>query len=90
MIDVGVHTKGYVVPEEIPECCAECPFRSKSEEFSVGKGVYKKICHCLLAPEENEDPWRDIEWTCHNKEKWCPLKTVEEYLQSKGEKDAES
>ena len=83
---MGKHVKGYVVPEEIPECCAECPFRSQSEEIPVGRGVYKKICRCLLAPEEIEDPWRDLEWTCDHKEEWCPLKTVEEYLQSKGEK----
>ena len=66
----------YLVPLDIPECCAECFFRSPYEEISVNVGIYKKISRCYLAPEEIEDPWRDIVWSCKNKERWCPLKKV--------------
>lgn len=66
----------YVVPLEMPECCAECPFHAPYEELSVQTGLYKKISRCVIAPEEIEDPHRDIVWMCNNKEKWCPLKEM--------------
>lgn len=69
---------GYIVPLEMPQTCIECPFRSHDEEFSVGTGLYKKINRCLIAPEEIEDPYRDLIWQIDNKEKWCPLKAFDE------------
>lgn len=78
--------KGYVVPESIPRYCADCPFRSKYEELMVEPGLYKKISRCVFTPDEIEDPYRDIVWILDNKEEWCPLKTVEEYIKLKGEK----
>lgn len=72
-------SKGFVVPEELPSCCAECPFHSPYELIMVKKGLYKKIARCLFAHEEIEDPYRDIIWMLDHKEEWCPLKSIEEY-----------
>ena len=70
-------SKGILVLD-IPDCCAECYFRSELEEFIMGKGFYKKISRCRLAPETVEDPWRDITWQMEHKESWCPFKPVPE------------
>lgn len=70
-------SKGFVVPEEMPSCCAECPFHTEYEEWSVEPGLYKKIARCIFAPEENEDPYRDILWMLDHKEEWCPLIPIE-------------
>lgn len=69
-----------IVPMEMPATCGECPFCGDTQELAIGKGVYKKIGRCRLAPEEIEDPWRDIYWQVFNKEKWCPL---EEYVDNR-------
>ena len=66
----------YIVPTEIPKCCAECPFRTPYEEQLVKIGLYRKISHCVFAPEEIDDIYRDIVWMCDNKEEWCPLKEM--------------
>ena len=63
----------YIVPLEMPKTCSECFFLSKSEYIGIGKGLYKRICCCNLAPENIQDPYRTFEWFCDNKEKWCPL-----------------
>ena len=69
---------GYIVPLEMPQTCGDCPFRSSDKELNVGTGLYKRINRCLIAPEEIEDPYRDEFWQIANKEKWCPLKAIEE------------
>ena len=66
----------YIVPIDIPECCYECPFHAPLQESPVGKGLYRKISHCLFSSEEIEDPWRSLDWMLNNKEEWCPLKEV--------------
>lgn len=66
-----------IVPDlNMPENCLECMFRVPTEELSVGNGMYKKISHCMFAPDELEDPWHSLQWMLHNKEKYCPLKEV--------------
>lgn len=62
-----------IVPIDMPETCGECLFCGDIQELSVDKGLYKKIARCKLAPNDIEDPWRDIYWQSHNKENWCPL-----------------
>lgn len=68
-------SKGIIVLD-IPNCCAECYFCSKSQEVIVEAGLYKKISRCRLAPDDAEDLWRDIRWQLKNKESWCPIKPV--------------
>lgn len=63
----------YIVPLEIPKTCIECFLLSEPEYISVGKGLHKRICCCKLAPENIQDPYRNAEWFCDNKEKWCPF-----------------
>lgn len=67
-----------IVPIEMPETCLDCPFRNGPIEIPVGDGLYKKISYCRFAPEEIEDPWRNVQWQANNKEDWCPLAPVEE------------
>lgn len=67
-----------IVPIEMPGTCAVCPFRTPSEYFSAGDGLYKKISHCQFAPDWVEDPWRNINWQIYNKEDWCPLEPAKE------------
>lgn len=62
-----------IAPVEMPYTCSECHFRSRIEEFMFEPGLYKKISRCLLAPDDVEDPWRDITWQVNHKETWCPL-----------------
>lgn len=66
----------YIVPLEIPKCCAECPFHSPYEEIYIKQGLYKKISSCIIAPKEKESICHDIVWMCENKEEWCPLKEM--------------
>jgi hypothetical protein len=63
----------YIVPLDIPKCCAECPFRTSYEEIVVEKGLYQKISRCFFQTEI-DDPYRSNIWMMANKEKWCPLK----------------
>lgn len=74
----------YIVPLEMPQTCFECFLLSEPEYIGVGKGLYKRICRCKLAPENIQDPYRNVEWFCDNKEKWCPLI---ENTHTKGEDD---
>lgn len=67
-----------IVPIEMPEACAECPFREPIEYFPAGGGLYKKFSCCYFAPDPLEDPWRDIRWQMKNKEDWCPLELAED------------
>ena len=67
-----------IVPMDMPNTCGECIFFGDTQELSLGKGIYKKIARCILAPENMEDPWRDIYWQIYNKEEWCPLKKIED------------
>lgn len=68
----------YIVPMEMPKTCIDCPFISKAEEVSAGiGGIYKKICRCIIAPEEIEDPYYNLHWLINNKPEWCPLKDKE-------------
>ena len=62
---------------EAPRTCSECPFRGDPELFSVAPNLFKYISRCLLAPEELEDPWRDIGWQLENKENFCPIINTE-------------
>ncbi len=64
----------YIVPSELPTCCADCFFHTSYEDISVGNGLYKKISRCIFAPERIEDPWRNVTWMIENKEEWCPIK----------------
>lgn len=65
---------GVFIPNiEMPCNCLECWFRSPSEELKVDVGLYKKISRCLLAPEDIEDPWRDVTWQMSHREEFCPL-----------------
>lgn len=68
-------SKGIVILD-IPDCCAECYFRSQYEEMAIGGGLYKKFSKCWLAPDTIDDPYRDILWQVNNKELWCPIKPV--------------
>lgn len=77
-----------IVPIEMPGTCSECPFRTPSEYFHMGDGLYKKISRCQFAPESLEDPWRNINWQIYNREDWCPLKPAEaEDTMTKFERD---
>lgn len=67
-----------IVPIEMPETCALCPFREPSEFFPAGDGLYKKFSCCIFAPDSLEDPWRDVRWQVNNKEDWCPLESAKE------------
>lgn len=67
-----------IVPIDMPETCMDCPFRSGLIEIPVKHGLYKKVSHCRFAPEEIEDPWRNIYWQRDNREDWCPLEPVED------------
>lgn len=58
---------------EMPSNCLECQFISKLEEIPVGEFLYKKIGHCVFAPDSIEDPWRDVTWLMRYKEDYCPL-----------------
>lgn len=69
--------KSYVIVDT-PYTCAECYFRRDIQELSVGNGLYKKISRCLFAPEDVEDPWRDLSWQVENKEDWCPMIPIPE------------
>ena len=65
---------GVFIPNfEMPCCCNECVFRANPEEIRVDWNLYKKISRCLLAPENIEDPWRDVMWQVRNREDFCPL-----------------
>ena len=65
---------GVFIPNlEMPCCCNECVFSSNPEEIRVDWNLYKKISKCLLAPEDIEDPWRDVMWQVRNREEFCPL-----------------
>lgn len=59
-----------------PCTCCECPFRSKYEKISIDVGVYKKVSFCTFAPDDVEDPYRDIAWQTKNIEEWCPIQEV--------------
>ena len=50
----GVRAMAYIVPDDIPETCLECPFHIPCMEIGVGDGLYKKISHRIFAPEEIE------------------------------------
>ena len=67
----------FIVPAEIPETCLGCPFHTPCEFISVGDGLYKRVSRCILAPEEIEDPWKNVHKMLHGREDWCPLKEVE-------------
>lgn len=67
-----------VVIIDMPRTCGECIFSGDSQELLLGKGLYKKIARCRIAPEEIEDPWRDVYWQIYHKEKWCPLKEIKD------------
>ena len=65
---------GVFIPNfEMPCNCFECFFRSPFEEIGVGVGLYKKISRCWFAPEDIEDPWRDVTWQMKHREDFCPL-----------------
>lgn len=65
---------GLFIPNlEMPCNCLECWFRSPFEEIGVGVGLYKKISRCWFAPEDIEDPWRDVTWQVNHREEFCPL-----------------
>lgn len=65
---------GLFIPNlEMPCNCLECWFRSPFEEIGVGIGLYKKISRCWFAPEDIEDPWRDVTWQTNHREEFCPL-----------------
>lgn len=65
---------GVFIPNlEMPCNCLECWFRSPFEEIGVGIGLYKKISRCWFAPEDIEDPWRDVTWQTNHREEFCPL-----------------
>lgn len=66
-----------IVPIEMPNVCAECPFREPTEYFPAGDGLYKKFSCCQFAPDSLEDPWRSVRWQMDNKEDWCPLEPAE-------------
>ena len=61
---------------EMPEVCADCPFRSTPELFMLEANRYQYISRCTRADEEIEDPWRDILWQHKHKESWCPIGDV--------------
>ena len=67
-----------VIILDTPETCSECYFRGLNQELSVGVNLYKKISRCVFAPDDIEDPYRDIVWQLHHKEEWCPLRPYEE------------
>lgn len=58
---------------EMPKVCAECPFHSMPELFMLETNRYSYISRCVRAPEEIEDPWREIVWQMEHKESWCPI-----------------
>lgn len=62
---------------EDPMVCGDCPFVTAFEDLYVGNGLYKKVSRCRYAPNDIEDPWRDVQWQYKNKESWCPLKPYE-------------
>ncbi len=61
---------------EMPEVCADCPFRSTPELFMLEANRYHYISRCTRASEEIEDPWRDTLWQLEHKESWCPIGDV--------------
>lgn len=63
----------YVPGMEMPYSCSECPFLSKYTEVTLRTGIYKKIAHCIFAPDTIEDPWRDMAWLIAKTEPYCPL-----------------
>lgn len=68
------------VPIEMPEDCFHCPFffdehYMYTDKVNLG---YIKIARCRFAPEEVEDPWRNIHKVYGHKEEWCPLEEVED------------
>lgn len=65
-----------IVPMDMPETCIDCPMLQKAEDEPLGKGMYKKISKCPIAPKEVEDPYHDLYWLVNNKPEWCPLKEV--------------
>lgn len=58
---------------EMPEVCADCPFRSIPELSMLEPNRYHYISQCTRVSEEIEDPWRDTLWQLEHKESWCPL-----------------
>lgn len=56
-----------------PETCSECPFKCAPEPIAVESNLFKYISKCSLAPDEIEDPWRDITWQLENREPFCPI-----------------
>lgn len=65
-----------------PETCSECPFKSLLEPIAVESNLFKYISKCSLAPDEIEDPWRDIAWQLENKESFCPICNADKALAS--------
>lgn len=65
-----------------PETCSECPFKSSPELIALKSNLFKYISRCSLAPEEIEDPWRDITWQLENKETFCPICNADKALAS--------
>ena len=63
---------------DMPSTCTECFFNGASQYFHTDNNLYKKVGRCLIAPDDIEDPWRDVHWQLDNKEEWCPLKPVPE------------
>lgn len=68
----------YIKGMNKPSNCLECPFLSKFLEISIRNideypHAYEKIAHCMLCPEEIEDPWRNTEWLLEHTESWCPI-----------------
>lgn len=70
---------GIIVPDlEMPCNCLECIFKVPIIEVPIDIYTYKKASHCRFAPDNIEDPWRDLQWMLNNKEVYCPLKPYTE------------
>lgn len=70
------------VPIEMPDGCLGCPFFIDKEYLYMGDYIYERIGRCQFAPEEIEDPWRNIHKVYCRREEWCPLEEVEEQTDS--------
>lgn len=66
------------VPIEMPVDCLECPFFFDKQYFYRPDNTYVRAGRCRFAPEEIEDPWRNVHEVYGHKEEWCPLEEVEE------------
>lgn len=66
------------VPMEMPEDCSHCPFFFDEKYFYISDNTYIRAARCLFAPEEVEDPWRNIHKILGHREEWCPLEEMED------------